>query len=310
MKLRYLAAIVLLWGCGDDASGGIDAGGGGTDAGGADAEPRLDAGDDDPDAGPHNCEGVWLERIEGTVVDEDGVGVEAGRAQACLRLAPSGTLVCLAPPLTEADGSYAIDVTDRARCVQGAVLRALKPDAPYATSYCHVDVGVTADALLAVPEPTILYRSEPPATLPPLGDETARRTVVFEDGLEIDVVPEALGFGVDYEALGARRIPVDGELPCFARGVAGLEGLYAFLEEGQIEGAGFAFRIPNATGLAAGTEVELLVLGGLDTRLADGSTVEEADFAPFGTGVVSADGSHIAAEALSYFTWLGYRVVP
>ena len=312
MKLRALVGIVTAAaaiGCGDDDRGApIDAGG----TPGADAGGLLDAAGDSgelEDAGPHNCEGVWIERIEGRVVDESGAGIFEARAQACVRVPPTHTLLCLDPPLTEADGSYVIEVGGRARCAEGVAMRALKPGAPYGTTYCHVGVDGASDGVLALAEPAVLYATEPPASLPPLGDEATSRPVTFEDGLEIDVVPASLGFGVEYEALGARRVPLEGELPCFARDVAGLEGLYVFADEGPVLDGGFGFRVPNTTGLSASTTVEFLVLGGLDTTLA-GTPVEEADFVPFATGTVSGDGAVISGEGLSYFTWLGYRRIP
>jgi hypothetical protein len=59
--------------------------------------------------------------------------------------------------------------------------------------------------------------------------------------------------------------------------------------------------------------VELFVLGGLETYLADRTPVPEADFARFGTATVSADGTEIASDpgsGLPHFTWLGYRPAP
>lgn len=85
------------------------------------------------------------------------------------------------------------------------------------------------------------------------------------------------------------------------------------MEAGPVDGAGFPLRIPNATDLAPGTTVEPLVLGGLDTRLPDGTRIAEADFRAIGIATVEAGGEYIASDGdggLPYFTWLGYRTVP
>lgn len=309
MRVVLAAWCVLCAGCDGEGADGRDAS---VDA------ARLDGGAGDggePDAGfgPEDCFATWVETITGRIVDEAGAPVAGARPQACLRVAPGGALVCLAPPIAGTDGTYVITVSGFERCVQGAALRVLLPASAFATTYCHVDVSDAVEGRLAVAEPTVLYATTPAVTLPPLGDESAARTVVFDDGLELDVIPAELGFEVEYTELRAGRVPIDAQVPCFARGLAGLAGLYAFGDEGTVEGGTFALRIPNTTGLAPGSAVELLVLGGLETLLADGTPVPEADLGAFGSATVSADGATIASDpgsGLPHFTWLAYRPRP
>jgi hypothetical protein len=307
--VRHLAALfVLAVGCGDDDARPDAA----TDAGAAppDAPTIGDAGPPDAGFGPDDCDATWIETITGTIVDEAGAPVAGARPQACLRVSPGGALVCLLPPTAAADGTYVIEVGGFERCVGSAALRVLLPTSTLATTYCHLDVSATADGALALDEPTVLYATVPATTLPPLGDETVERTVVFDDGLELDVIPAELGFDVEYTDLRARRVPIDAAVPCFARDVPDLAGLYAFGDEGTVEDGTFAIRIPNASALPAGTTVELLVLGGLETVLADGTLVPEADLVPFGMATVSADGTTISSapgSGLPHFTWLAYR---
>ena len=314
VSARTLVAtsILLLWavaGC-SSSEGGEPAG----DAGGTTEGGATDGGTPDASAGADAavpCEAAHVERIEGTAVDEAGEPVEGARPQACIRVAPDGHLICLEPPMAAADGAFTIEVPEDNRCVEELALRLLLPGSEFATTYCEVEVDPEG-GVLTLDEPTVLYATEPPTTLPPLGDEAAARTVVFSDGLELEVTPSELGFGVEYDQLAARRVPVD-PAPCFATDTAGLEGLYAFRPEGPVEGDGFPLRIPNTTGLAPGTTVELLVLGGLETRLPDGTLVQEADFVPFGTATVDDAGEHIESDegvGLPYFTWLGYRLIP
>ena len=313
-----LVAAALLAGCGDDgASGEADAGadaGARVDAGTPDAGAGVDAGSDAGGLTREDCTATWVEQTEGTIVDEAGDPVAGARPQACLRTAPDDILVCLSPPMSAADGTYTIPISGDERCVNRVSMRVLLPASTLGTTYCHVDASAAADGVLALAEPTVLYATAPAVTLPPLGDETMARTVVLDDGLEIDVVPSQLGFEVEYAELRGRRVPFTaGAEPCFARGLPGLSGLYVFGDEGSIDGGTFALRIPNTTGLPAGSAVELRILGGLETYLADETPVEEADFVAFGTATVSADGSRIVAamdSGLPHFTWLGYRPLP
>jgi hypothetical protein len=190
-------------------------------------------------------------------------------------------------------------------------MRVLLPGAQFGTTYCHIALEPVGGEL-SLSDPFVLYASAVPTTLPAEGDPSVVRTVVFEGGLELDVTPDAIGFGGSYDDLAARRVDVAGDPPCFARGAFGLVDLWVLEPEVAIRSPGFPFRIPNATGLAPGTPVDLLLLGGLDTELADGTAVEEADFVVFATGTVRADGSRIdpdGAAGLPYLSWLGVRAI-
>jgi len=321
MKLRAamlappMLALTLAACPGDDGSppdAGRD-GGHGADAGappdaGSDSGTAPDGGRSD--AGPPPGEAVPVDRVTGRVVDEAGAPVEGARTQLCVRVSPDSILACLDPPETDAAGGFAIEVPADARCMEEAAMRVLRPGEDYAPTYCEMDLAPARDGLVEVGEPFVLYGVVPPTDLPPLGDGSAQRTVTFDGGLEVDVVPDRLDFAVPYDGLGARRI--DDE-PCFVAPDRPPLALWAFASEGPVEGDGFALRFPNAEGLAPGARVELLVLGGLDTRLPDGTLVPEADFAPFGTATVSPDGSFVESDdggGLPYFSWVGYRSMP
>ncbi len=308
LPLLLASLVTLGMACGEEApvmdaapDSALDArGDGAADA----ATDALDAGD-----ASIACDGVFVDTVTGGIVDEDGSAAPGALAQVCIRTHPDRTLVCLDPSPADDGGVFEVSVLPVARCWSSAAIRVLLPEGGHATTYCEVAIDGAADGVLTISEPQVLHRALPATTLPPLGDASAPRTVVFDDGLEVDFVPDRLSVGVDYESAGARRIPLGDEVPCFARG-ADLDGLYGFSEEGDILGDGFAFRIPNATGLAAGSEVDLLLVGGLATVLADGTEVEEAELVVFGSGAVSADGTVITPNAgseLPYFTWLGYR---
>lgn len=261
----------------------------------------LDAIDPTPEA---SCTGTWAVGGRGQIIDEQGNPVARARAQMCLR-SPTDTLLCVMPPESGADGFWHQEVPEgEPRCVAEMALRALLPNAGFGTTYCHVPL-TTNGAVVELREPIVLYATTPAISIPPVGDANAARTVVMADGLEMDVVPSVF-FGEDYQNLAARRVDHT-DPPCFTDD--SLDGLYVFSPEVSVLGetGGVPIRIP-ADGMAEGTRVELLVLGGLETRLADGSAVEEADFVRFGTGTVT--GGMIVADPgseLPYLSWLGYR---
>ncbi len=271
--------------------------------------PSLDfppdpLGEIDPTPDP-SCTATWTVGARGRIVDEAGVGVEGARSQMCLRLEDE-TLLCLVPPVTDAEGYFHQAFTseipgEEPRCLQEFAIRALLPNAGFATTYCHAVLTPEA-GVLTLEDPVVLYEVAPTA-LPAEGDREAMREVTLDDGLVLDVVPSAL-LG-DYERLSAQRHAVTAP-PCFARG-ADLLGLYAFTPEVRVD-PGFRVRIPNRHGLEEGARVELLLLGGLETILPDERLIAEADFEVFGTATVR-DGfiESDAGSELPYLTWLGYR---
>lgn len=249
------------------------------------------------------CAGTWVAGVLGSVVDETGRAVAGAYAQMCVR-GVDGEFDCLAPPDGDAQGRFVQVVPPEVRCMGTAALRVSRPGSGLATTYAHVDLA-PEDAILRFREPFVLHHVDPAIDMPPRGDPGAARTVGFEDGLELDVIPVVLGDR--YEELAARRVPAS-EWPDFARGAAGLRGLYAFEPEMGTR-QGFPVRIPDD--LPDGTRVELLVLGGLATFLPDGRQVEEADFEVYGGGV--ARGGVVVGDgdgALPYLSWMGWRVAP
>lgn len=300
-SLTILTTIFL--GCapleGIDTGGGADAGvDAGRDAGGRPAFPELESLDTTADPA---CTGTWLAAATGRIVDEAGAPIEAGRPQLCLTRS-DGSFLCTEPPASRADGWYVQVVGEENRCVSTIALRALLPGSSLATTYCHVDLVAEA-GVYHRDEPIVLYALDAPVVLPPEGDAEMAREVTLADGVVIGgVLPSEL-FG-DYGSIAGRRVTTT---PCFAEG-ADLDGLYALGPEGYPSETGYSVRIPNATGLMEGTVVDLLVLGGLNTRLVGGDIVEEADLAVFGTGTV-IDGVIVGdpSARLPELTWLGYR---
>lgn len=317
MTLRLRWALTLLLavaatGCDDD--GGSDAGvdAGDMDAGAEDAgEPGCDAGSDpfsceDQTPDP-TCAGSWIVGLTGTVQDDSGAPVFDAAVQACLRISPDDRLVCLFPDRTDAAGRFAIVIPEDLRCLNRAVTRVLAPGQPYGTTYCPVEFPTDPATIYEVPDPYVLYGVTPAAALPPRGDEAMERTVMLPDGLAITVAPRALAMSGDYDALGGGRVDASAT-ECWAEGET-FDGAYVFSPEAGVTG-GADISIPNSDGLSPGTEVEMFIVGGLETFLLDGTMIEEAELASIGVGMVSSDGSTIDSSMegrVPYLSWLAWK---
>ncbi|MEO0324645.1 MAG: hypothetical protein AAF447_16910 [Myxococcota bacterium] len=271
-----------------------------------DPGPGLEALDDTPPAG---CDATFLAAATGAVTDDVGEPVAGARVQLCVRTAPEGALLCLRPPTTDADGSFAIPVeAPAARCAEELTMRVLVPQGAAATTYCAVEAESDARGVVALDQALPLFRLARPdgCALPPEGDPEAPRDVTLGDGVTLlGLRPAQLD---DYTALAAGRHPLEGS--CLAP-PPGTVAAWGF-SESPVRDGGVAFELDNTAGLPAGTPVEFHLVGGLDTTLADGRVLEEAEWSAFGRGAVSEDGTRIVPDAtvrLPDLTWLAV-VVP
>lgn len=259
---------------------------------------------------PGSCDEAyqWVTEIRGWVVDDQGAPVPAAKAQACINLAPDGTLLCLQPGDTAADGSYTIFVNAEARCMEKVSMRVLKPGTGRVTAYDTASFDTVSQAVLQLNEPTVLYQAVP-GDAPAEGDPLEARTISFYDGLEIDLVPDR--FFASYGDLGVRRLDAEASPGLyFLEGLEAPMGLYGFVPEGDVEGEPFPVRIPNDNALAPGAVVDLYVLGGLSCTLADGTHVPEGEWMQYGEGTVDAEGAFIVSApadgGLPCLNWMGY----
>jgi hypothetical protein len=258
--------------------------------------------------------------VKGLVVDSSGAGISGAKAQICSRSARDGSTVCLAPVDTAADGSFALAVPDANNCMYESVMRALVPNQPYSTSYCTI----TGDALAAPggvldlsPTPTVLHALTPAADAPDYvpdangaDDWDATYTVVFEDGLEIDVVPSWYFNGaIGHKSMAATYIEGTDHL-CNAHEIEGAPGTWSISPEGDVFQMNYAARIPDKLGLPDGTEVDLYIQGGIGHTLWDGddkAECREAEWRHFAcatveNGVITLEGG----TGLPSIGWLTY----
>jgi hypothetical protein len=318
------SAVVVLLALGGCSGDGPDDGGRGADgsaegdaaADGPDAPPGELGADEVtealPDAPrPASCPADhWLTSLRGAVVDESGRPLEGVKVQLCLRVSETDRLLCLRPADSAADGRWTVVVPDEGRCLSRAVVRVIRPLERLATSYCEVDLTAAAPNL-ELAEPYVLFATTPATTLPPEGDGAAARTVIFDGGLEVDVVPDRLFLGGDgYAGLAARRVPLESDGLCFVPPELSLDALFAFSPEGDVTGGSLTARLP-VDGLPSGTTATLYVLGSLNCTLPDGTLLEEGALHEVGTAAVGAPGEPLEASGeagLPCFSWWGYRL--
>lgn len=278
---------------------------------GCGSTPSFDAGLEDVlapadaplDAPRPACEVEPVDVVRGRVIDALGAPVERARPQLCVRLAEDDRLVCLMPPFTDAEGGFEIRVPADVRCMRSAAMRVLVTGGSYGTSYCPIELMPRA-GVLELSEDVELFEVLR-ASLPAYGDPSAAREVPLGDALVVTLAPESIGDEADYARLGAVR--VDPARSCVPAARA-LDGLIVSMPEKRLAAP---FRL-LATGLPAGSAVELFVIGGLDTQLPDGTVVPEAELARLGAGTVSDDGT-ITPEPtvlLPQLGWLGWSLAP
>ena len=286
-------------GDGDAGDGDGDTGDGDGDTGDGDGDRCgvVDTSDVDTTA-EDGCAGTWVAHLSGTVVDEDDTLRGDALVQYCVR-DPGDILRCLQPIGTDACGLFSGEVSPVARCMSEITNRTFIPLENFTTSYCHVDLDAADDGLLAVADPIRLFSTTVAPTLPAAGDETQLRTVVFDDGVELDVVPEHyFGDSPDsYDSIASVKLDPDTTGLCLPDDHTFLD-VWGFSPEANVfQAHRFDIRVPNLYGLEAGVTVGLYVQGGLTCQIGD-ETVPEGEWVRYGEGVVNEAGSRINGTGL------------
>ncbi len=268
------------------------------DAADADAAEAVDVPPDPPCA----AGGHFVEAIYGQVVDGAGQPVAGARAQPCLRR-EDGTLLCLRPEPTGADGAVAI--TYEGFCITELTLRVLLPNSSMSTAYCTVPLP-SSGRQVQLAAPVVLHATEAPLSLPPLGDGAQARQVDFAGGFSLSLVPDQLDSDVAaYEDLAARRLDVAAAQLCTLPAGAPLAAIAFYPEADLLAPAQVTLRLNNPWGLAPAEQVSLHVLGGLHCTDAAGEVLHEGRWVPLGPATVAADGAAILYEGhLPCLTWL------
>ncbi len=236
------------------------------------------------------CEcGTFIQTVRGKVVDSEGTPLAGAKAQVCSRSASDGGTVCLPPVDTAADGTFTLTVPPGQNCMYETVMRALVANEAYSTYYCTItgDDLVAVDGVLDLTgNPAVLYATTPLLNPPPIVVDTdddgvpddyewgVAQTVMFEGGLEIDVVANKyFNSALGIEPMAARWIEGTDHL-CDVAAIEGAPGVWAISPEGDAFETTFPARIP-AAGLADGTEVKLFIEGGIGLTKLDAEGEKE-----------------------------------
>ena len=259
------------------------------------------------------CTGSWVEEARGWVVDEVGQPLEGAKVQLCVRIAESGALVCLMPADSASDGSFGVTVPTDARCMSGATFRSLIPREKFAPIYCHAGVSeVSADGVLRVTEPLVLYETRPATSLEESGDLT---TAHYAGDVSLTLNPEAIYGPSDLNALWGRALSTDAPGLCFLEeGGPQLDFIFTFSPEGDVTGETATVKLANSAGYEPGAELALYALGNLDCSVVgQDEGVEEGEWTQVGTATVDATGMWVeasGANGLPCLSWFGYGPLP
>ena len=218
---------------------------------------------------------------------------------------------CLNPVFTGGDGSYSVSIPEAKRCLMEAIVHIVPTvDRTYNSVYCSIDLGRGGE--VSVDEPVEL-RKAPAPNADTLGNGAQPHDIVAADGTTLTVVPDDLPlWDATYSDL---RLLVWNDAwgwPCFIDPDDTPDGLVALIPELEFYSSHDAVHIgfPNNAGLDAGVEVDLYAVGGIGSKLWDGTKVHEGAWIIIGRAVVSPDGSMIetpAGEGLPFWTWVGWK---
>ena len=260
-----------------------------------------------------SCGGHYINEVRGWVVDEVGAPMSGARVQLCTRSYDTGALTCLMPKKTNSEGFYSVPVSQSARCMSSAAIRALVPRVAFAPIYCHGSFeDESADGVLRITEPLVLYQTRPALEVSEPDVEGARHSVNLPGELTIELVADDL-YGPTVDELGGRSLSPNDPGLCFldhSEEAPQVDGIYAFAPEGDITGSVATVSMPNSPGYEPGTAVQLYVLGNLDCSI-EGMTepLEEGEWTPVGAATVDEAGMVITSDDMSgipCLSWFGF----
>lgn len=325
-KTYLSAAWMIALGVAVAACGSDDSEGGSTGGSGGSAGTTSDAGDQDavadtgtPDATDKDADKPDVQHeagacfdvtsVSGSAVDEAGGALADALATVCIYYSEEVSK-CLAPKKTDAAGSFSVSMPEGSACLMTAAVN-LKDtnDLSAVGLYCPIDVSAGGDVAMSG---SMTLVKAPQCDRDPLADATQPHTVTNPEGASMTVVPDELWmFEFGYEDLRLRTWDGSSGWPCFVDPSNPPDGLVGFappLEVKSEDAVHVSF--PNTAGLAAGTAVDLYILGDGATNTWDGDLVHEGEFAVIGEAVVSQDGTRIETkpgEGLPFGTWVGWK---
>ena len=262
------------------------------------------------DGGETSC--VNVTSFSGVVHDSAKKPLEGVSAVVCL--VQNGIPNCERAVLTGPDGKFNVDTS---KCVQRAAyhlnhLTNLK----LAPLYCPYKLG--AGGAITSPKPDILVEA-PSCTRTPHGDPTKEHTITASSGSEVRLIPENIipnAMEADYTKFELLVWDKDKYgWPCFIDDAHAPEELIAFAPELETPPGTFAnnslhVAFKNTKKLAAGTKVDIYMLGAATTKTHDGRQIHEGIWEKACIGIVDSAGKFIVSEkdkGLPGGTWIGWR---
>ena len=254
----------------------------------------------------------YLKRLEGTVLDADGNPIVDLFVQPCTYVA--GEAACHKAK-SNSLGEFVLEL-DPPRQISALHIRFVTD--VFTPLNCHYDLAdMPMENNVAVfTEPFVLRAMPEAGVLVPM--EVDVPVELAGDGLSVTVSPDDWLGGVwEDTTVRIMAYPLDLQTPCFIHGDNMPDGLYAMTPDWlgfQVPG-GLEVKFDNTAGLAPGDQVDLFVVGGLDTSIKplDGSDhilVGTGAEYPLGTGTVNEDGSKIVSDpgaGMPGLGWIGWR---
>lgn len=281
-----------------------------------DLDPPASISDPSDGMVDENCGGHYISEVRGWVVDETGQPMSGARVQLCTRSFETGALTCLMPQTTNREGYYSVAVSESARCMSSAALRAIVPRVAFAPIYCHgVFEEGSADDVLRITEPLVLYQTRPALSITEPGSEEERYEINLPGALTLKLIAEDL-YGPTVDELGGRALSPSDPGLCFldhSEGGPQIDGVYAFAPEGDLTGSVASLTMANTSNYESGAQVQLYVLGNLDCSVEGmDEPIEEGEWTPIGTATVDEAGMLIQSDDMSgipCLSWFGYGPV-
>jgi len=183
---------------------------------------------------------------------------------------------------------------------------------PRLRPFCQYDI--LCDGAVSACEPFVLRSGPTSGTAVPEGTLSEDLSIEAEDGAAL-IVPAGAEIALPFEAgawMALTRYPLDEHVPCFLDPSDPPLALYAVtptasyvFEPGTTTTTPASLDLPNETGLATGTDVDVRVLGGWYLTHVD---LDEGEWKVMATARVSTDGTRIqtvAPEGIAYLSWFG-----
>ncbi len=251
--------------------------------------------------------------LSGRIV-RDGAPVPGGVIQVC-SVRSEEDILCLIPKLADASGEFSLTLAldgNGGRCNDRLKLRAYDVNTPGAsTFYSMLESDDIEVALGDLP----LNEGEAPSLHPKLCDEGDSRSVDFDSGLGLDIIPAnvefltgALDKCLGYSGLSAREVSPAMQNGLFYYDDISPDTLWAFSPEIDVLSDSIPIHFPNTINAGGSDVVEVYVYGGVKTTLSDNTLMDQGKWAMVGEASLNEDGLIDLPEGLPSLSWVALKI--